>query len=354
MWKTKLIIGGLCVTLGVSFGAWRGRTATLGGGPNKGQVMSDVGGSFIARVHANMLRHVQVRYRFKVEGPKLSVIMLPEASVEVGRTALIFFSAQRPEAPHEREDLYMMQAQMGANAQPISFSSPRNLTENPKSYDRLFDTSSGGARILYGQLTNEGSCRAVTQLSWDPRDLSKERDPHLITKLKQAAHYDLWQAPKWLTLRFKEPLAKCGARFSADQNSVVILSNEAPAYTLDLSTSQVSPSGQGIELVRFSEPRPQLLEGTQELLSSYGLINQEERLAPLERLSELISLRAERPPPLTKRAHLTLERLELLLCPQLRGLSVSALKRGERGERGDDERRDRHKAPPCQATRAPP
>lgn len=277
MLKSRLIIGALCATVGLGFGAWRGRTAHLD--LEEGGALSERDNSYIARVHAHMLKHVQVRYHFKVEGSKLRVIMLPEGSLEVGQTALIFFSAQKPEAPHEREDLYMMQAQVGANALPISFTPPRNLTENPKSFDRLFETSTRGARILYGQLNAEGACRAVTQLSWDPRDLSKAHDEPLISKLKQAAHYDRWEAPKWLTLRFREPLSRCSARFSSDQNSFIVLSDEVPFFTLDLSTGQVSPSGLGVEVVKVPEPRPQLLEGAQSLLSSYGLINQEDSLA---------------------------------------------------------------------------
>lgn len=275
MWKSKLIIGGICVILGLAFGSWRGQTPQLDLNQN---TSSESQNSFIQRLHAHMLKHVQERYRFKVDGPKLRVIMLPENDLEVGRTALIFFSAQRPEAPHEREDLYIMQAQVGANAFPIFFTPPKNLTQNPKSFDRLFETSSQGARILYGQLNAHGACRAVTQLSWDPRDLAQIQDANFISKLKQVAHYDLWNAPKWLTLRFKEPLSKCSARFSSDQNSFIVLSDGVPFFTLDLSTGQVSPSGLGVEVVRVPEPRPQLLEGAQDVLGAYGLMNLEDRL----------------------------------------------------------------------------
>ena len=288
MLKGQLIIGCVCALMGLSFGAWRGRTATLSADATSAP-MSEAGDSYIARVHAHMLKHVQARYRFKVEGPKLRVIMLPEGSLEVGRTALIFFSAQRPEAPHEREDLYMMQAQMGANAHPITFTPPRNLTENPKSFDRLFETSTQGARILYGQLNSEGACRAVTQLSWDPRDLAQVSDTNLITKLKQASYYDRWEAPKWLTLRFRDPLTRCSARFSSDQNSFIVLSDGVPFFTLDLATGQVSPSGLGVEVVRVPEPRPQLLEGAQSLLSDYGLINQEDGLALTAAYAKLVN-----------------------------------------------------------------
>ena len=77
-----------------------------------------------------------------VEKDRLYISPLSEGLFSAGRPYQVFFSAKHEDRSNDGVDLYSMQVKMGQNAYPISFTPPRNLTENPLSQDLIFDVHS--------------------------------------------------------------------------------------------------------------------------------------------------------------------------------------------------------------------
>lgn len=283
MWKRKLIIAGVCALSGLSVGAVRGYTPSLSDLRAPSAPAEAEGAQYRELVRENLARLIKSRQRLLVDPAQVRVAELSAEESLIGRPFVAFFSAASPERPTAARDLYMMQAVMGANALPISFTPPRNITENSTSEDHLFDvlepTSGGGVRALYAQLDEAGACRAITQLEWGGARESQGEGPSLISQLKQAKQYDRWEEPRWVTLRFKEPLHRCTAHFVNEGVSFVAQSDLVDFFSVDLKALTVSPSGAGVDLISTPRERTQLLEGAQELLLRYGLITEEEHLA---------------------------------------------------------------------------
>ena len=281
MWKRKLIIAGACALAGVSAGAVKGYTPHIGALRTPSAPAEAEGAAYRELVRENLARLIKSRQGLSVDPAQVRVAELSADESLIGRPFVAFFSATSPERPAAARDLYMMQAVMGANALPISSTPPRNITENPTSQDRLFDVldprEGGAVRALYGQIREDGSCRSITQLEWG--GAREAQGATLITQLKQAKQYDRWEEPRWVTLRFKDPLPHCGARFAQGGSGFVAQSESTDFFKVDLNALSVSPSGAGVELISTPRERPNAIEGAQDLLLRYGLITEEEHLA---------------------------------------------------------------------------
>lgn len=282
MWKRKLLIAGACAAAGISAGAVRGYTPQLDALRTPRADAEREGAGYRELVRENLARLIRGRQGLLVDPAQVRVAELGAHESLIGHRFVAFFSAASPERPAAGRDLYMMQAVMGANALPISSTPPRDITDNPLSQDHLFDlldpSEGGGAvRALYAQLDDVGACRAITQLEWGgARDASA---PPLLTQLKQAKQYDRWEEPRWVTLRFKDPLPRCGARFAEGGARFVAQSDGEDFFSVDLQALAVTPAGAGVDLISTPRERPNLLEGSQDLLLRYGLITEEEHLA---------------------------------------------------------------------------
>ena len=210
----KLSAGLIAVIFGIWFASWRGYT------PNVSKYVKGQSESNIREVgRKNITQYLRDRHRFELNEDQVSLMRVEGTLLSPGKTFLVFFSARQ----HGKSaDLYMMQARLGQNGLPISFTSPRNLTENEDSVDHLFqvdrtvNVEGAVARVLYGQMDEEGRCRSITYVNWASK-LSGEKEDWL-TRLRKAHYFDRWEVPQWLTLRFHSPVKNCNATFG-DQDT---------------------------------------------------------------------------------------------------------------------------------------
>ena len=291
MLTRKLSAGLITVILGIWFASWRGHTPNLSDF-ERGD--SDQRESYRQLVRANLTTHLKSHHHFIIEENQVQLIELESELLSLGQPFFVFFSAKREESPNLLSDIYMMQARMGSNALPISFTPPRNLTENPESDDHLFEVderinvSDQVARVLYGQRTSRGECRTITYLNWGAKG---GQNSSWVSRLKEAHYYDRWETPQWITLRFQTPLPSCEARFGDSQvivngeslsrgrNQFVVTSGGTLISRVDVATETMKPSDQGMELVHAPADIPHLVENFQQTLRTYDLLTQDEDLS---------------------------------------------------------------------------
>ena len=288
MFIKKATIAAISILLGIWFASWRGYTPYLS---KFTKSEKSEGAEYRAQVLQNLMQHLQDHHHFEIESDQIKLIELNRDFLNLGTPFLVFFSGRRQEMKSQRSDLFMMQAKMGANARPISFTPPRNLTQNLKSNDHLFavdevfNQEQRTARVLYGQMYDDGSCQSITYLNWAEEHVESNQ---MLKTLRMAHYYDRWGAPQWLTLRFEKPQPQCRARFGNQligeggrkmmrgQNTFLVFSQEAQIARVDVSSQTLTPKTTGFDLISSPTETPTLVQNLQKTLQTYNLITQDE------------------------------------------------------------------------------
>ena len=301
MWRKHLALGLLTVIAGIWFASWQGYTPHL----SRLKTYQDGAGvDFYDIVKDNLRQHLNNHHHLMVAKGHLKLAALPSRLFSAGDPYLIFFSAKKEDQVNQEEDLYTMQVHLGSNAYPISFSPPRNLTENPLSKDLIFDLKTvqddpqrNGLHLLYGQVHQQLGCRAINYLYWnydeevDP-DSKQSTFAQLFSSLSNEHIFDRSTAPNWLSVRFKYPLKDCQAAWlnknsTANQSSqfgrgadkYAIMSEGKEVVTVDTITQTMTPIKSNIEIVKPPQDKVQSFSAFQEALRAYDLLNLDEDLS---------------------------------------------------------------------------
>ena len=248
---------------------------------------------FHTLVKKNVIAHLSAQHRLETD---FKQVFLMRMNSLLTKNYLVFFSAYQNGKNTER-DVYMFQISVGENAIPFALSPPRNLTLNPNSEDVLYavdsseDDSQQVARMIYGQTDQKGDCRSVTFLNWSKEKSQKETS---LERLQETHYYDLWFSPQTISVRFKNPLPNCGAKFvetmakNPNQNKQFwISSNQEDLFKVDAQTQSIHPSGNGVELISTNHESQTFIESIQNTLLTYQLITEDESLTLTEIKADL-------------------------------------------------------------------
>ena len=301
MWRKHLALGLLTVIAGIWFASWQGYTPHL----SRLKTFQDGAGvDFYNTVKDNLRQHLNNHHHLMVAKGHLKLAALPSKLFSAGDPYLIFFSAKKEDQVNQEEDLYTMKVYLGSNAYPISFSPPRNLTENPLSKDLILDLKTvqddpqrNGVHLLYGQMHQEMGCRAINYLHWDYEDQEKSPSEQgtftkLFSGLSNEHIFDRNTLPQWLSVRFKYPLKNCQAvwlnknsaatqssKFGRGSDKYRILSGDKEVVTIDTITQTMTPIRSNLEIVKPPQNKVQSFSAFQEALRAYDLLNLDEDLS---------------------------------------------------------------------------
>lgn len=310
MWRKHLTLGLLTVIAGIWFASWQGYT------PHLSRLKTYQGQSaeeFLDIVRDNLRQHLNNHNHLMVSKDSIKIAALPSHLFSAGDPYVVFFSAKKEDSVNHKEDLYTMQVHLGSNAYPISFTPPRNLTENPLSKDQIFDLRTvndddkrNGVHLLFGQLDSEGRCRAVSYLHWDYADRTNGENKqsfltNALSRLINTHLFDRSTRPEWLVTRFKTPMPQCSAQWVSSKTTPAqsqvsgqavgidkfdIFSAANHQVTVDVITQTINPFKSNIEVVKPTNSNGETLTALQEALRVYDLLNLDEDLI-------LSSLKAE-------------------------------------------------------------
>ena len=308
MWRRHLTLGLLTVIAGIWFASWEAHTPYYSA---LKKYRGEAGEDYLDVVRSNLKQHLSNHHHLSVSEDQLQVAPLPSGLLSAGQRFLVVFSAIKEEGQHILPDIYVMQVSMGQNASPLSFTPPRNLTDNPLSHDRLFElklsTESQGKRrgvqILFGQLNEAGACRSVSYLWWGESHASVEQEgnqkPNVLSSwlrsLEDEHYFDRESAPKWSVLRFTTPLSECSAKLGVrgDQqrghDKFQVFSNQNLSATVDTITQGISPISSKMELIGSLRPVYQTLDSLQQTLRTYDLLNTDEDLSLISTRSRWVN-----------------------------------------------------------------
>ena len=311
MWRKHLTLGLLTVIAGIWFASWQGYTPHLS---RLKTYQGQEGEDFFSIVRDNLRQHLNNHHHLMVSKEGLKIAALPSKLFSAGDPYVVFFSAKKEDLVNHEEDLYTMQVHLGSNAYPISFTPPRNLTENPLSKDQIFDLRTAqndgernGIHLLFGQIDGEERCRAVSYLHWDYEDQADPQDDQGVLRsafaqLVNAHLFDRATRPQWLVTRFKTPVAQCHAQWSnkadeRDENKgkvqgrgidkFDIFSAQSHLVSVDVITQSTNPIKSNIEVIKPQKDGEQALTALQEALRVYDLLNLDEDLSLSSLKSEL-------------------------------------------------------------------
>jgi hypothetical protein len=297
MWRRHLTIGLLTIIVGIWFASWEAHTPYL-----SSLQKYEGGDNYQELVRTNIRKHLRNHHRLLIKEGELQIAALTNRILNVGQRFLVMFSAQQEAQKNSLPDLYVMQVNMGANAYPLSFTPPRNLTSNSLSEDRLFgvgvaqnEDEDRGVHILYGQLDAQQACRSINYLWW-PDGASDEDDSFSLglfsdwlASWENAHYFDRSNEPQWQVLRFDQPLADCRASLGIEgtkdrgDHKFQVFSGKKLEFTVDTVTFSTVPIRSGVELISSHKQSTPILNTLQRTLRVYDLLNLDEDL----RLSSL-------------------------------------------------------------------
>ena len=306
MWRKHVSLGLVTVILGIWFASWQGYTPHIA---NLKKFNEGPGQSYSDIVKENLRLHLNNHHHLMVEKDRLLVAPTERGLFSAGTPYLVFFSAKHEDRASEGVDLYTMQVKMGKNAYPITFTPPRNLTENPLSQDLIFDLQyregedqRSGAHLLFGQRDAQGACRSVSYLHWGEVDRKNNESEgnfitHRLRALMNKHFFDRETQPHWLVIRFKSPLPNCSAAWLSstpqvnaegeDQDSIAkdrgldvfhIYSGKDREISVDVVTESINPIKSNIEVIKPPKIQQHTLSALQETLRVYDLLNLDEDL----------------------------------------------------------------------------
>lgn len=295
MWRRHLTLGLLTVISGIWFASWQAHTPFYSA---LKKFSADSGDDYLSVVRVNLRQHLSNHYHLSVTDTQLQVAPLPSGFLTTGQPFLAVFSAIKEEGQNSAPDIYVMQVNMGQNASPLSFTPPRNLSDNPMSRDTLFEVklveeatgNRRGIQVLFGQFTEEGDCRSVTYLWWgeESQQHAKVQSTNPLTRwlsaLDNKHFFNRQTAPDWQIVRFATPLPQCSARLGRSSteesdrglDQFEVFSKSKLVVTVDTIIHSLSPRNANVELIGAVHPEEQTIGALQETLKIYDLLNQDE------------------------------------------------------------------------------
>ena len=301
MWRKHVTLGLLTVIIGIWFASWQGYTPHIS---RLKTYQGQAGQDYEKLIKENLRLHLNNHHHLMIDEGRLNIAPLPESLFSAGKPYVTFFSAKKEDQVNHEVDLYTMQVNMGSNAYPISFTPPRNLTENPLSKDIIFDLRSAnerddrrGAHLLFGQVDQRGACRSISYLHWDERSFDEDDQRNILSQglnsLINRHLFDRSLEPMWLVVRFQTPLPECRATWANNKESSTkeatntlgrgadvfnIYSGAQLVTSVDVVTKTTSPIKSNIEIIKSPQDRQHVISTLQETLRIYDLLNLDEDL----------------------------------------------------------------------------